>query len=65
GIWREETGELVDLQPLTDASGVAVSQGQWLVGSGAGKVLTRTPLRPGRIEQSAVMWDNHWKLLFS
>ncbi|KKD00702.1 DUF1513 domain-containing protein [Photobacterium halotolerans] len=65
GIWREATGALVDLQPLTDASGVAVSQGQWLVGSGAGKILTRTPLQPGRIDQSAVMWDNHWKLLFS
>ncbi|WP_202601978.1 DUF1513 domain-containing protein [Photobacterium halotolerans] len=65
GIWREETGELVDLRPLTDASGVAVSEGQWLVGSGAGKILTRTPRDSGHVEQSAVMWDNHWNLLFS
>ncbi|MDO6707370.1 DUF1513 domain-containing protein [Photobacterium sp. 1_MG-2023] len=65
GIWHEASGELVDLRPLTDASGVAVSQGQWLVGSGAGKILTRTPADAGHIAQSAVMWDNHWNLLLS
>ncbi|GAB6262304.1 DUF1513 domain-containing protein [Photobacterium sp. R1] len=65
GIWHEASGELVDLRPLTDASGVAVSEGQWVVGSGAGKILTRGPENAGQIAQSAVMWDNHWNLLLS
>ncbi|MGF1729876.1 DUF1513 domain-containing protein [Photobacterium kasasachensis] len=63
GIWHEASMELVEIRPLIDASGVGVIDGDWLVGSGAGKVLTITPPKQVRAYQSPVMWDNHWNVL--
>ena len=63
GIWHEASRELVELRPLVDASGVGVKAGKWLVGSGAGKVLSISPPRQIASVQSPVMWDNHWNIL--
>ncbi|PSW14699.1 DUF1513 domain-containing protein [Photobacterium rosenbergii] len=63
GIWQEASRELVELRPLVDASGVGVKDGKWLVGSGAGKVLSISPPRQVASVQSPVMWDNHWNIL--
>ncbi|UXI02839.1 DUF1513 domain-containing protein [Photobacterium sp. TY1-4] len=63
GIWHEASRELVEIRPLVDASGVGVIQGEWLVGSGSGKVLTITPPASVVGFQSPVMWDNHWNVL--
>ena len=63
GIWHEASRELVELRPLVDASGVGVKGGKWLVGSGAGKVLSIKPPKQVASVQSPVMWDNHWNIL--
>ncbi|UTV29240.1 DUF1513 domain-containing protein [Photobacterium atrarenae] len=63
GIWHEASRELVDIRPLVDASGVGIFQGEWLVGSGSGKVLTVAPPAQVTGSQSPVMWDNHWNVL--
>ena len=63
GIWHEASRELVELRPLVDASGVGVKDGKWLVGSGAGKVLSISPSQQMTSVQSPVMWDNHWNIL--
>ena len=63
GIWHEASRELVELRPLVDASGVGVKAGKWLVGSGAGKVLSINPPKEVASVQSPVMWDNHWNIL--
>ncbi|WP_156136277.1 DUF1513 domain-containing protein [Photobacterium gaetbulicola] len=48
---------------LVDASGVGVRDGKWLVGSGAGKVLSINPPKSVLSVQSPVMWDNHWNIV--
>lgn len=63
GIWHEASRELVEIKPLIDASGVGVVDGEWLVGSGSGKVLTIAPPNQSTAFQSPVMWDNHWNVL--
>lgn len=63
GIWHEASRELIELRPLVDASGVGVKDGKWLVGSGAGKVLSIYPPKEVAAVQSPVMWDNHWNIL--
>ncbi|WEM43373.1 DUF1513 domain-containing protein [Photobacterium sp. DA100] len=63
GIWHEVSRELVELRPLVDASGVGVKNGRWLVGSGAGKVLSINPSKEALSVQSPVMWDNHWNIV--
>lgn len=73
GIWEEATNELVEIKPLIDASGAGVVDGQWLVGSGSGKVLDIFPPSVSNANitetksevithQSPIMWDNHWNL---
>jgi len=63
GIWHEASMALVEIRPLIDASGVGVINGDWLVGSGSGKVLTITPPKQATAFQSPVMWDNHWNVI--
>ncbi|MGR5061535.1 DUF1513 domain-containing protein [Photobacterium sp. DNB22_13_2] len=63
GIWHEASRELIELCPLVDASGVGVQSGKWLVGSGAGKVLSINPPKEVTMMQSRVMWDNHWNII--
>ncbi|ELV8625032.1 DUF1513 domain-containing protein [Vibrio cidicii] len=60
GIWSKQSGKLVELGALPDASGVVVYQDQFRVSSGAGTVVT-TSIEQGRREiQSNIQWDNHW-----
>ncbi|MCQ1057279.1 DUF1513 domain-containing protein [Photobacterium sp. DNB23_23_1] len=63
GIWHEASRELIELRPLVDASGVGVKGGKWLVGSGAGKVLSINPPKAVTMVQSPVIWDNHWNII--
>lgn len=63
GIWREIDKQLIDLQPLIDASGVGVINSKWVVGSGSGKMLTVSQHGQQRVSHSPVLWDNHWSVL--
>ncbi|WP_173425667.1 DUF1513 domain-containing protein [Photobacterium angustum] len=62
GIWDQSTRELVEVKPLVDASGVAMLNNHWIVGSGAGKILSIDTRFKKTSKQSAIMWDNHWAL---
>ncbi|PSW21543.1 DUF1513 domain-containing protein [Photobacterium sanctipauli] len=63
GIWRASSRELVSVSPLIDASGVGVLDNRWLVGSGAGKVVSVKPPANRASFQGPVMWDNHWNII--
>ncbi len=62
GIWDQDTRKLISLKPLTDASGVAMLDHHWIVGSGAGKIVSVDTKQQAKIKQSTIMWDNHWQL---
>ncbi|WP_174855870.1 DUF1513 domain-containing protein [Vibrio atypicus] len=64
GIWSKETGELVELSPLPDASGVVSHDGFFRVSSGAGAVITQYSPSHKRTIQSGVQWDNHWSVIY-
>lgn len=63
GIWDETSGKLVEQRPLVDASGVGIKDGQWLVGSGSGRIVAMDTSFAAKTVQSPVMWDNHWNII--
>ncbi len=60
GIWSKETGKLVELNALPDASGVVIYGDEFRVSSGAGKVVEQMPRSFKNIFSSGIQWDNHW-----
>ncbi len=60
GIWSKQTGELVELAALPDASGVVAYGDEFQVSSGSALVINHR--YPERAVQhvSNVQWDNHW-----
>ena len=60
GIWSKETGKLVELNALPDASGVVVYDDEFRISSGAGKVVEQIPGELNQGFASNVQWDNHW-----
>ncbi len=63
GIWSKQSGELVELLPLPDASGVVVKDKQFRVSSGAGSVILQSHPFEKRAVNSNVQWDNHWSAI--
>lgn len=63
GIWDLNTNTLLEINSLSDASGVGVKNHHWLVGSGTGKVLQIEPNLVASSHQTDVMWDNHWSII--
>ncbi len=63
GIWSKSTLELVELSSLPDASGVVVNGEDFVVSSGAGKVVTCQKPNIKQSTQSGVQWDNHWSAI--
>ncbi|EHR0574331.1 DUF1513 domain-containing protein [Vibrio parahaemolyticus] len=60
GIWSKDTGKLVELNALPDASGVVIYGDEFRVSSGAGKVVEQSPSQFKNAYASGVQWDNHW-----
>ncbi len=60
GIWSKDTGELVELNALPDASGVVIYGDEFRVSSGAGKVVEQLPGEFKNTFSSGIQWDNHW-----
>lgn len=60
GIWSKQSGKLVELAPLPDASGVVVEGNQFKVSSGSGGVVSQSQPGNKQVAQSGVQWDNHW-----
>ncbi len=63
GIWSKQSGELVELLPLPDASGVVVKEHEFRVSSGAGSVILQPEPYVKRAVNSNVQWDNHWSAI--
>lgn len=60
GIWSKETGKLVELNALPDASGVVIYGDEFRVSSGAGKIVEQLPGEFKNSVSSGIQWDNHW-----
>lgn len=68
GLWRRDSGELIHIKPLPDASGASALDQQIWLGSGQGSLqqLSGTPEQlHTRTVYSAYQWDNHWALISS
>ncbi|WP_456295789.1 DUF1513 domain-containing protein [Vibrio sp. AK197] len=63
GIWSKHSGELVELLPLPDASGVVTNGREFRVSSGSGKVIFQTQPGGKRQINSNIPWDNHWSAI--
>ncbi len=73
GIWSKQSGELVELSPLPDASGVVAKGGVFSVSSGSGSVITlpqndqlqhhQSQIRDKKSVYTAIQWDNHWSAI--
>ncbi|OEE74734.1 DUF1513 domain-containing protein [Vibrio genomosp. F6] len=62
GIWSKESGALIELAALPDASGVIEANGMFKVSSGSGSVVTRNK-QQSTSKYSGVQWDNHWSAI--
>ncbi|RXJ74211.1 hypothetical protein CS022_03830 [Veronia nyctiphanis] len=60
GIWSLETGELITLKPLIDASGAVIVEDSVALSSGSGKVVSIDSDNTTFYKASDVLWDNHW-----
>ncbi len=63
GIWSKQSGELVELSPLPDASGVVFNQGEFAISSGSGTVITQSQPRDKSSVFTSIQWDNHWSMI--
>nr|WP_084621708.1 DUF1513 domain-containing protein [Vibrio ezurae] len=63
GIWSQQSGRLLELSRLSDASGVAAQGQTFAVSSGSGSaIMTRLNNDKKQDNQvvTPVFWDNHW-----
>ncbi|AUI86350.1 hypothetical protein BS333_08085 [Vibrio azureus] len=60
GIWSKETGQLVELNALSDASGVVTYGNEFRVSSGSGGVISHNPPSVKEHRSNDIIWDNHW-----
>lgn len=63
GIWSKQTGNLVEISSLPDASGVVARDGHFAVSSGSGSVLSQSQPREKSSIFTAIQWDNHWSAI--
>ncbi|ART80639.1 DUF1513 domain-containing protein [Oceanisphaera avium] len=63
GLWHRDSGELIRISPLPDASGAAATAGQIWLSSGQGGI-SQLDIN-GREQRfySPYQWDNHWALI--
>lgn len=60
GVWSKHTQQLVELEALSDASGVVYDNGEFVISSGASRVINVTPPQQSIQSNVNVYWDNHW-----
>ncbi len=63
GIWSKQSGKLVELASLPDASGVVARQGVFSISSGAGSVVTQSQPGDKLSIFTSIPWDNHWSAI--
>ena len=60
GIWNSNSRELLEIKPLADVSGAAVTNKQWVLNSGSGSIAYVSVTRQSKRNQTSIIWDNHW-----
>lgn len=63
GLWHRDSGELIRISPLPDASGAAATNGQIWLSSGQGGISQLDSSGREQRFYSAYQWDNHWALI--
>ncbi|MFD2179668.1 DUF1513 domain-containing protein [Veronia pacifica] len=63
GIWSLESGKLIALKPLLDASGAVQIKETVALSSGSGKIVSISPGNATEYKASDVLWDNHWTVM--
>ena len=60
GIWDKHSGELVEMAPLPDASGVIALDDIFYISSGSAQIVKNHFPASSTTYSSAIQWDNHW-----
>ncbi|GAD88457.1 hypothetical protein VHA01S_005_00600 [Vibrio halioticoli NBRC 102217] len=63
GIWSQQSGQLLELSSLPDASGVTANHNSFAISSGSGSVILERANDGERQRNQSVtplFWDNHW-----
>jgi len=60
GIWSLDSGEMIGLHPLVDASGASRDGDVINLSSGGGKMVTLNTAHTPDYHMTPVRWDNHW-----
>lgn len=63
GLWHRDSGELIRISPLPDASGASANNGQIWLGSGQGGISQLDSSGREQRFYSQYQWDNHWALI--